>query len=55
MAGLTPTIEYDGEQLLLLTPQIASMPAKLLQEPIGSLNHFRADIIASLDFAVSGV
>ncbi len=55
MAGLTPTIEYAGEQLLLLTPQIASMPAKLLQDPIGSLNHFRADTIAALDFAVSGV
>jgi len=55
MAGLMPAIEYAGEQLLLLTPQIAAMPAKLLQDPIGSLNHFRADIIASLDFAVSGV
>jgi toxin CcdB len=55
MKGLTPAVEYAGEQLLLLTPQIASVPAKLLQDPIGSLEHFRADIIAALDFAVSGV
>ena len=55
IVGLTPEIDYGGEQLLLLTPQIASMPAKLLQDPIGTLNHMRAEIIASLDFAVSGV
>ncbi|MEJ2442734.1 MAG: CcdB family protein, partial [Exilibacterium sp.] len=37
MKGLTPEIEYDGEILLLLTPQIASIPAKALKHPIGSL------------------
>lgn len=55
MAVLTPVIEYAGEQLLLLTPQIASIPSNLLRDPIGSLDHFRADIIASLDFALAGV
>lgn len=55
MTKLTPTIEYAGEELLLLTPQIASLPAKLLHDPIGTIEHLRADIIAALDFAVSGI
>ena len=55
MERLTPVIEYENEQLLLLTPQISSMPAKRLKNPVGSLSHFRDEIIASLDFAISGI
>jgi toxin CcdB len=55
MQGLTPDIEYDGEKLLLLTPQITSIPSKQLQDPIGSLSHFRDEIISSLDFAITGI
>lgn len=54
MRGLTPEVEYEGEKLLLLTPQIASMPSNQLKDPIGSLSHLREEIIASLDFAVTG-
>ena len=45
LRGLTPEINYEGDELLLLVPQIASMPAKLLNNPIGSLSHFRDEII----------
>lgn len=55
MRGLTPEIEYEGEKLLLLIPQIASIPSKTLKDPIGSLNHFRDEIIAALDFAITGI
>ena len=54
MKGLTPELSYDGEQLLLLTPQIASVPSKALKKPVGSLSHFRDEIIAALDFAITG-
>jgi len=53
--GLTPIIEYKNEKLLLLTAQIASVPAKKLKNPVGSLSHFRDEIIASLDFAITGI
>ena len=36
MKNLTPEIEYDQEKLLLLTPQIASIPAASLNNPIAS-------------------
>lgn len=55
MKTLTPVIEYNGEQLVLLTPQIASMPVRLLTKPVGSLSHLREEIIAAIDFAVTGV
>ncbi len=52
---LTPTIEYAREELLLLVPQVASIPANVLKNPIGSLSHLRDDIIAALDFAITGI
>lgn len=52
---LTLTITYKGEELLLLVPQIASMPAKTLKNPIGSLSHLREEIVAALDFAITGI
>jgi len=55
MKNLTPEIKFDNEKLLLLVPQIASMPKKLLKEPIGTLAHFRDEIISALDFAITGI
>jgi toxin CcdB len=55
MNKLTPEITYDDEDLLLLTPQISAIASKLLTKPIGSLAHFREQIISSLDFAVTGI
>jgi toxin CcdB len=55
MKGLTPEIEYDGEKLLLLLPQTTSIPAKTLKNPIASLSHFRDEILAVLDFAITGI
>ena len=53
--GLTPLIEYKDEKLFLLTAQIASIPTNKLKPPVGSLAHFRDEIIASLDFAITGI
>jgi toxin CcdB len=55
MKRLTPMLSFDGEELLLLTPQIASVPEKQLRKPVGSLAHFREQIVAALDLAITGV
>lgn len=55
MKGLTPKVEYEGEKLLLLVPQIASIPSRSLRDPVGSLSHMREQIIAALDFAITGI
>ena len=53
--GLTPIVKYENENFLLLTAQIASIPAKKLEKPVGSLPHFRDEILSSLDFAITGI
>jgi toxin CcdB len=55
MKILTPEINYENENLLLLTPQISSVPANILKEPIGSLSHFREQILNALDFSIAGI
>lgn len=53
--GLTPLIEYENERYILLTPQISSMPSKLLKAPVGSIESLRDEIISAIDFAIAGV
>lgn len=55
MKGLTPRISFEGAELLIMIPQIASMPARLLNEPIGTLQSMHDEIIAALDFAITGI
>lgn len=55
LKGLTPEVEYEGKPFLLLTPQIASVPSKILKKPIGSLSHLRDEIVAAIDFAITGI
>jgi toxin CcdB len=55
MQGLTPKISFHGEKLLLLTPQISSIPKNKLGDPIGTLAHFRSEIMNALDFAIVGI
>lgn len=55
MKGLTPKVHFDDKDLLIMMPQIASMPRKTLKQPIGTLEHLRDEIIAALDFAVTGL
>lgn len=53
--GLTPKVSYGDQELLILIPQITSMNAKSLKNPVGSLAHLRDEIISALDFAITGV
>lgn len=55
MDRLTPEVSYEGEELLNLTPQMSSVPVSILKKPLGSLSHFRDEIISSHDFAVTGI
>lgn len=55
ISKLTIEVTYNDEKLVLLTPQLASIPSKLLKEPIGNLQQLRMEIIDSIDFAITGV
>jgi len=55
MQGLTPEITFADQELLLLTPQISSVAEEHLKNPVGSLSHFRAQIVGALDQAITGI
>jgi toxin CcdB len=55
MQGLTPEISFADQELLLLTLQISSVSEKHLKNPVGSLSHFRDQIVGALDMAITGI
>ncbi len=52
---LSPVVEHNGEKLVLLTAQLTSLPAYLLKKPVGSLSNLRTEIVAAIDFAITGI
>ena len=55
MTHLTPELSFDDEKLYLFTPQLSSIPSHMLKSPVGSLSYFRDEIVAAVDFAVTGI
>jgi toxin CcdB len=54
ISRLTPTIRFQGSDYLLLTYQLASVPARELQRPVGSLADDQDAIKQSLDMLFIG-
>ncbi|MFA5216966.1 CcdB family protein [Sulfuricurvum sp.] len=54
MKHLNPIFEINGENVAMLTQEMAGMERSILGEKVGSLKEQRSDIIAALDFLVSG-
>jgi len=52
---LNPTLEINGEKLVLSTAELAGVPAAMLGKPIGNASPYREDIIAALDFVFTGI
>ncbi len=55
MNRLTPFIEYNSEQYLLVTPQLTSMPKRLLKQSLGTVELQRHHIVDAIDFAITGI
>jgi toxin CcdB len=55
LKGLTPKVEFEDKNLLILIPQISSIPSNILKEPVGTLVHIRDEIIAAIDLAITGI
>lgn len=52
---LCPTISISKGDFVLLTHQMASVPVKLLSNPVDDLTIFRNEIIAAIDFLITGI
>ncbi len=55
MRTLTPILKFEGKEFLMLTPQVAGIPARELGPVAGNLAADRNKIIAAVDFLVSGI
>jgi toxin CcdB len=52
---LNPALEVEGRSVLMLTPELAGVPRKILGERIANLAAERSAIIAALDLAFTGI
>lgn len=51
---LNPLLEINGEKVVMLTQELSGVDKNILGDKVGSLKKDRAEIIASLDFLISG-
>ena len=52
---LTPILEIEAESYVMLTPQMAGIPRSELGASVASLERYRFEIIAAIDFLVTGI
>ncbi len=52
---LIPVFEIRGRKVLMLTPELAGVPAKALGDRIDGLARYRNIIIAALDLVFTGI
>ncbi len=52
---LCPTFHLDEGDFAVLTHQMASVPVKILTDPVTDLSAFRDEFIAAIDFLVTGI
>ncbi|MBM7074590.1 CcdB family protein [Shewanella sp. 202IG2-18] len=53
--NLCPIIHIDEGDFVILTHQMASVSTKLLRHPVNKLSAFRDEIIAAIDFLITGI
>ena len=52
---LCPVIHIDEGDFVILTHQMASVPTQILRDPVNELSTFRYEIIAAIDFLITGI
>ncbi|MEZ9629676.1 CcdB family protein [Vibrio breoganii] len=52
---LCPVIHIDEGDFVILTHQMATVPNKILRDPVNELSTFRNEIIAAIDFLITGI
>lgn len=52
---LCPVVSIDGKRFVALSHQLAGVDRKMLGKAVANLSRYRPEIIAALDFIVSGI
>ena len=53
--SLCPLVDIEGESLSLMAHLAAAVPAKLLRNPVASIQHRAGDVRSAMDAAISGI
>jgi toxin CcdB len=53
--NLTPVVEIDSQKFVMLMPQLAGIPVADLGPVSGSVANQRDEIVAAMDFLISGI
>jgi toxin CcdB len=51
---LHPVAKIDGVEYVLVTHELAAVPANAIAKPIASLAHMRSTLLAALDLLITG-
>jgi toxin CcdB len=51
---LMPVVEIEGKTFVCLVPQLASIPRQLVGPAVADLSAHRGEIVAALDFLLTG-
>jgi len=54
MTRLTPTVEIGSKKYIIMTPQLAGVPAKILKKKVASLPALHTLLDSALDLLVTG-
>jgi toxin CcdB len=52
---LCPTISIDGEEFVLVTNQMTTVPKSILSSEVDSLESYRYQIINAIDMLITGI
>lgn len=52
---LCPTVSIDGEEYILVTNQMTTVPKSILKSEVDSLEHYRYQIIDAIDILITGI
>jgi toxin CcdB len=53
--NLMPAVRVDGQEFIMMVPQLAGIAAKELGTPVASAAEHRGEVVAALDFLITGI
>ncbi len=51
---LNPTFSIGGKEMVMATQFMAAVPSAILKQPLTTMVHQRAEIVAAIDFLMQG-
>jgi toxin CcdB len=53
--NLMPAIRVEGQEFIMMVPQLAGVAAGDLGSPVASVVEHRGEVVAALDFLITGI